>query len=547
MRWRSLLRCWAQGGAALAQGSEARSLEEVRNTVINLLEALVQKGVMTKAQAEAMVASAQTKAADEAKNRAALGAVESDAVRVTYVPDIVRQQISDEVGADITDDVAQQVVTQAKAEGWGVPGALPDWIRGVRFYGDVRTRAQGDLFADENATNFYLDVNAVNAAGGVGRAEENALLNTTEDRNRLVGRLRTGFVAQLGNSISLDARLASGNIRSPVSTNQTLGNYGGRWDVAIDRAALIWNPINSSRDREFDLRFGRFANPFVGVNELIWDNDVSFEGLSATYAMDLFGADQDRMERGLFLTLGAFPLQEEELSSDDKWLYAGQLGGEFTFGRSRLRIAGAYYAYDNITGVRNAFGFNTFDFTAPGFVQRGNTLFDIRNDADTSTNLLALAGEYRLANASAQLDLDFGDTHVIVGAEYVKNLGWETEDVLERTNGAVYIFEKLTDPPLDERTEGYEVMVAVGRPSLSALWDWRAFLLYRQLERDAVLDAFADSDFHLGGTDSKGYQLGVDLGLSKGSWLRLRYLTADELNGPPLGVDVWQLDWNGQF
>ena len=47
-------------------------------------------------------------------------------------------------------------------------------------------------------------------------------------------------------------------------------------------------------------------------------------------------------------------------------------------------------------------------------------------------------------------------------------------------------------------------------------------MLYRYLERDAVLDAFTDSDFHLGGTDAKGYQLGFDLGLSRGAWLRLQ-------------------------
>ena len=100
---------------------------------------------------------------------------------------------------------------------------------------------------------------------------------------------------------------------------------------------------------------------------------------------------------------------------------------------------------------------------------------------------------------------------------------------------------------LDERTEGYEASLMVGHPTLARAGHWRAFMVYRYLERDAVLDAFADSDFHLGGTDAKGYQLGFDLGLSRGVWLRLRYLTANEIDLPPLGIDVWQLDLNGQF
>lgn len=416
-----------------SQSDEARSLEEVRNTVINLLDALVQKGVMTREQAQAMVAAAQEKASADAKARVDQDAAESDAVRVTYVPEIVRKQISEEVRAELKNDVAQDVMTQAKIGGWGVPGALPDWIKGLRLYGDVRARSEGDLYASDNATNAYLNVNAVNDAGGIGAAGINALLNTTVDRNRLVGRMRLGVTAQLGNSFSADVRLASGDQRTPVSTNQTLGDYGRRWQVTVDRAALSWNPVNADRDRELDLRLGRFANPFVSYNEMIWDNDLSFEGVSATYALDLFGRMPERMERGLFLTLGAFPLQEVELSSDDKWLYGAQLGTELPFSdAARVRFAVGYFTYDNITGVRNTtLDSNVFDYTAPQFVERGNTLFDIRlsSDPSQSENLLALAGKYELANANILFDLDFGDTHVMIGGEYVKNLGWKTDDV----------------------------------------------------------------------------------------------------------------------
>lgn len=539
----------AAGAPAWSQSNEARSLEEVRNTVINLLDALVQKGVMTREQAQEMVATAQEKASADAKARAEQDAADSDAVRVTYVPEIVRKQISEQVRAELKEEVTQDVMLQARSNGWGVPGALPQWIKDVRLYGDVRARTQGDLFASDNAPNAYLDVNAVNDGGGIGAAGIAALLNTTEDRNRMVGRVRTGLTAQLGNAFSVDVRLASGNERSPISTNQTLGNYGGRWQIGVDRAAVLWNPINGDLDRELDLRLGRFSNPFVSYGEMIWDADLSFEGVSATYALDVFGRNPSRMERGLFLTVGAFPLQEVELSSDDKWLYGAQLGAELPFGSSAsLRFAGGYFAYDNITGVRNTLDSNVFDYTAPVFVQKGNTLFDIRVSSDPAQaqNLLALAGEYELASASVMLDFAFGATHVTIGGEYVKNLGWKTDDVLARTNGALYLLEEA-GTPLRERTAGYEAGVTVGRRALSAFGHWRASMSYRYLERDAVLDAFTDSDFHLGGADAKGYQLGFDLGLSRGAWLRLRYLTASEIDGAPLGIDVWQLDLNGSF
>lgn len=523
--------------SATARADDTRSLEELRNTVVNLLEALVQRGVMTREQAEQMVSAAQDKAAADARARAAQDAAEKDAVRVTYVPETVRQKIREEMRAEVTNDVTSNVIATAKQERWGVPGALPEWTRAVELYADVRARAQGDLYASDNAPNVYLDFNEVNDAGGIGRAAERALLNTAEDRHRGVGRLRFGARAELGHSFALDFRIASGNLRSPVSTNQTLGNDGGRWNVNVDKAAFLWNPVSRTAFQEFDFRIGRFSNPFSTPSELIWDNDLTFEGLSATYALNPFARNTGKMQRGVFITVGAFPLQEVALSSDDKWLYVGQIGSQLSFGAdSSLRFAAGYQKYDNVTGLRNTFNSTLLDYTAPGFLQKGNTLFDIRNDADPSTNLFALAGEYELATASLWVDLGLGPVHVGVGGEYVKNIGWDQDDVLTRTGVLI-----------EERTEGYDFGVIVGAPAVRELWDWRAGLSYRYLERDAVLDAFADSDFHLGGTDAKGYQVLFDLGLARGAWVRLRYLSANEIDGPPLGIDVWQLDFNAQF
>ena len=89
--------------------------------------------------------------------------------------------------------------------------------------------------------------------------------------------------------------------------------------------------------------------------------------------------------------------------------------------------------------------------------------------------------------------------------------------------------------------------ITIGADAIRKLHDWQVFVGYRYLERDAVLDAFTDSDFHLGGTDAKGWILGGDYGLARNTWLTLRYLSADEIDGPPLGIDVLQLDLNTRF
>jgi hypothetical protein len=61
------------------------------------------------------------------------------------------------------------------------------------------------------------------------------------------------------------------------------------------------------------------------------------------------------------------------------------------------------------------------------------------------------------------------------------------------------------------------------------------------------MDAFTDSDFHLGGTDASGYIFTLEYGLAPSTFARLRYLSANAIDGPPLGIDVTQLDVVGRF
>lgn len=534
-------------GAAQAAPDAQQSAEELRNTVINLLDALVQKGVITREQANAMVADAQAKAEAEAKKRqgeqAAQEAEEKNAVRVPYIPETVKEELSKTIRDELREEVKRDVITEAQVERWGVPGALPSWVNDLQFFGDLRFRGEGDIYAKDNATDTYLNFNAINAAGGIDRAGEAALLNTTTDRHLLFTRLRFGLDARLGNDFTLDFRAASGN-SSPVSANQQLGTYGQRWFLGVDRAAIIWNPFSASGHQELDVRFGRFNNPFVTYNELVWDVDLGFEGVSATYAFDYFHFRQAEPSRTLFITIGAFPLQTlGQLQGDlispinSKWLYGGQIGTELPIGpnQQRIRLAAAFYDFVHITGVLNPPNGTIYDFTAPLYMQKGNTVYDISNSTDPTVNLFALAGKYRELNANLLIDVGgFGPNRVTLGADFVKNVAWSESGVFA-----------LTGQLIRPRTIGWETGIEVGRTTLTAAWQWRAWMSYRSVQRDAVVDAFNDSDFHLGGTDARGYIAGFDLGLSSKVGLRLRYMTANAIDGPPLGIDVLQLDLMG--
>jgi polyhydroxyalkanoate synthesis regulator phasin len=107
---------------AQAGDSERQSLEELRNTVVNLLQALVEQKVMTRDQAETLVHNAQEQAQKSAQ---AAEQRDAGAIRVPYVPQIVRDQIRKEVAEEIRPEIVKDVVSEAKAEGWGVPAGLP--------------------------------------------------------------------------------------------------------------------------------------------------------------------------------------------------------------------------------------------------------------------------------------------------------------------------------------------------------------------------------------------------------------------------------------
>jgi Putative porin len=527
----------ANGTAQASMSAEERNLTELRNTVVNLLKGLVDKGVLTREQAEQMVADAQAQATAESERLAQQDKAEEGAVRVPYVPQIVRDQIRDEVKQELASQVADEVVERAQNESWGVPGALPDWARRVRLFGDIRVRGQGDTYAEDNIPNYYRDVLTVNERGGIDRAGLAAFVNTTEDRQRLRARLRFGLEAELGYNFAMGMRLATGNFRDPVSTNQTLGNTGARYNVGVDLAWLRWNAQTRAARQSLAVSAGRIVNPFNST-DLVFDQDLTFEGVASNYRYS-FSRDEP-FRRHAYFTLGAFPLQEVELSSNDKWLLGGQLGVDWRFlGGQRLRWGAAYYSYQNITGVRNSLDDTRLDYTAPQFVQRGNTLFDIRNPSDpnSSQDLFALASEYELADMTLQYDIPVAQRYrVSLVGDYVRNLAFDVAEVSARVGR-----------PVEERTDGYQAELSFGSANMAENHAWRIGLGYKYLERDAVLDAFTDSDFRLGGTDVQGYIFTADYAFSPRAMARLRYLSGSEIDDAPFGVDVLQLDFNTSF
>lgn len=569
-----------------------------KSTFVNLVDLLVQRGVINKEEGNGLVSTAESEAAQLKALQAVANepaAISKDAKEskdgkvkhVGYVPEFVKKEIRDQVRAELKADVLKDVKQDAKSEGWGVPAALPEWVAAVHPGFDMRIRFADEFYGKNNLS--YPDANvlyspvdwlAVNRSG-VGldnllndpsRNLTDFLLNNKKDRLRLRERFRLGFDADIADGVKAGVRFATSNINNPVSNDQTLGNTGQSYQFAIDRAFLQYDYLDERKTNWFSLYAGRIANPFMST-DVVFDPDLSFEGVAGSFRWHFnqdsskfggyktpnptarFGINQGQQTPdSVFMTLGVFPIQDINFSVNDKWLYAGQLGADWlVWNDSRINFAASYYEFKSVNARYNsATGTgHEYDWTAPQFIQKGNSMVAITdqfsgNDQvcfDVTGCLFGLASQFKIFNATAIFDYaGFGKTHVMFTADYAKNLGYNRERILKEFSQGIVNYNDAKP-----RTSAYQARVDIGVPEIQRFADWNVNLAYRYVERDAVLDAFTDSIFHQGGTDAKGWVIGAQYGLTRNAWLNLRWFSTDAIDGPKNSIDTLNVDLNARF
>lgn len=548
--------------AAPACADERESLEALRQTTMNLIEALVEQGVFSREKAAAMVKAAEQKAAAAAKEQVKASAGK---VRVQYVPEVVKTEIREQL--------KQEIVAQAKNERWAEPNAIPDWVDNLKWEGDLRVRYQVDKFDKNNATptNFAFEsfndlvasLGSITAAGaefGQTRAADLAAVNslgkptanTQENRERLRVRARLGMLAKISDEWSAGIRLATGSTTDRVSTNQTLGQDFNKYSLLVDRAFVKYDPTDW-----FSVTGGRIPNPWFST-DLVWDEDLNFEGAAATFK-PTFGNGAIKP----FLTFGAFPLKEENQPvSQGRWMQGFQGGAQWDFSsNTRLKFGMAWYGFRDFEGrVEDpgsldvagatfkpaAANYGQYEYSR-NLRQKGNTLFRTNALGDTgTTSYWGLASRFHPINLTASLDLaQFDPVHVVLTGDWVKNTAFNRAEIASRTQGRIVL--------TDGKNHGYQYKMTVGMARVKNPRDWQVSAAYRYLGSDAVVDAFTDSDFGLGGTNMKGYTLGVQYGVDRNATLGVRWISADQIDSFTLNpahkfsVDGLQVDVNVRF
>lgn len=589
-----------QAPAAATKRSDAkrptvsRTKPTSSNATVNLVNLLVQQGVLKDEQAQALIKQAEDEAyvsrqaakdasvkaddATKAATAAAAAAQPPGTRHVTYVPEVVKRQLREEI--------KQEVMAKAQKENWASPGTYPEWAQRIRFYGDVRARYQGSYFPAGNDQADAINFNAINTGSpydvSFGNPNFTPTYNATQDRNQFRLRGRLGMDADLLYGFTAGLRIATGENNSPISTNQTLGSTGGnfsKYAVWLDRGYINWQGWGG----DLSLSGGRFDNPFWSPTDLVWYRELGFDGFAVQARHEVWQGFTP------FAVAGAFPIFNTDVNSGsnqptilsngsasptkfpshDKWLFGAQAGFNARFSPEySFRFGVAYYDFDNVQGQRSSpchvFGPTDVcdtDLTRPSFAQKGNSYFDLRNifsdPIGTGNNggqinqfqFFGLAGQYRPVVVSGQLDLGhFHPAHIVLDGEYVINTAFDRGLMEARA-----INNRGPSPgnnipgAFNGGNQGWLGRVTVGDKEIKHLWDWNVHAGYKYLQSDATVDAFVDSDFGLGGTNLKGYFVGGNVGLGENVWATLRWMSANNIAGVPYAVDVLLVDLNAKF
>ncbi len=282
------------------------------------------------------------------------------------------------------------------------------------------------------------------------------------ERNRHRVRARFGVTADVAQNVRVGLQLASGG-DDPISANQTLDTGYDRKPIGIDRAFFSWDATE-----QLTFTGGKIANPFFrpGDHHLVYDDDLNPEGLAVRYSRGDWFANY----AGLWV--------EERSAADDSIMLGGQVGYRRTLDNGmRVTTGASYYDYLETQG-RNPF----WDAAAVG------------NRLDLGGGYLS---DFNIAELFGELELATNGRPVTVFADYVVNTEASGADT------------------------GFAIGASLGE--VTGAGTWRLGYAYQDLEADAVVATFTDSDFAGGGTDGKGHVVEFDYGFRDRLVLGFRY------------------------
>jgi polyhydroxyalkanoate synthesis regulator phasin len=318
--------------------------------------------------------------------------------------------------------------------------------------------------------------------------------STEKSRVRERFRLRFGFDSLVNDYVNFGLGVATGSDDSPISTNQTLEQEFQKKPLWIDYAYIKYTPITF-----LSLQAGRIQNPFVST-DMVWDSDINFDGAALSFKSSLNTPESRLPIVGSFVA-GFFPIDENSKSPSDIWLIGLQPQVETTFDNIRFKTTLAYYDYINLGGYPLA--------TLAEEIGTNSTV----GEGDTKT----MKYDYNILNPNVELEFSNPYMPVTLLGDFAFNTS--LDDVENALRGGIAFGKKV-------KGQG----------------DLRLLTQYTRIEKDALYDAFPDSDFDGGGTNAKGFEIILDYGLFKNIVLSVDYYNTKAVSGTAVTEHLVQTD-----
>lgn len=301
--------------------------------------------------------------------------------------------------------------------------------------------------------------------------------------------------AMLNKDWDVGVRIASGTSRDPISTNQDLEDALSSKNLWLDLAYFDWHP---SANEGLNVLGGKMKNPFykVGKHELIWDDDLSPEGIAASYVTPVSDADQ------LLFNGGGFWVDESTLGVDTS-LWGAQTYLKHTIGNPDYVLAGAgYYDYGNIEGqpaLSTTWSSTSFFFSNTSSGPRG-----------------VYVSDYDIFEAFGEYGFKYDAMPLALFASWVRNFAASTDEDTGWLLGTR--LNKAKDPG-----------------------SWELTYDYRDIQADAVIGGFIESDFVASQTDSRGHRLVFKYQILKALQTAVTYYHAEDASSSNGNLDYRRL------
>ncbi|MDA0836223.1 MAG: putative porin [Planctomycetota bacterium] len=319
--------------------------------------------------------------------------------------------------------------------------------------------------------------------------------DNAKQRNRARVRARLGLEKKWDNGVKAGVKLATGSTGDPISTNQTFEGAANK-NFNLDRAYVGWNPEFAEW---LTVTGGRHENLLEGTN-MVWDGDLNFEGVTEQAELN-FSEDLRA-----FVNFGQYVLGESS-GGTDSLLWAWQ--------------AGVGFSMTDVLGTVLAVGFYNYqNLAAAG----DNGLNEQATDAGNSGAAGALTFEYRIIDIVSKWKLEVAEMPLGIWFNYAINTASDA--------GAVQLTEDTA----------WGVGAKLGKAKKKGSWDLS--LSYKQIEADAVVAAFNDSDFL--GTNREGITVGGKYQVLDNMSVGLTVISSEVLdttfNSAENDYTRWQLD-----